>query len=155
MSRPWMPLWVGDYLRDTKHLTTVEHGAYMLLIMHYWTYGGLPTDEKNLQKISQISPHLWAKISPNIHKFFTPDWRHKRIDKELEKHMKISRARAAAALIKHTKNGAFAGRTNMQLQRRNSANGGKPERKKEIAPYHDPPKVSASLEKLLSTIGKH
>ncbi len=28
----WMPIFWGDYHRDTGHLETVEHGAYMLLI---------------------------------------------------------------------------------------------------------------------------
>lgn len=32
----YMPFLVGDYLRDTRHLSLGEHGAYILLLSHYW-----------------------------------------------------------------------------------------------------------------------
>lgn len=93
MSRPWMPLYVGDYLRDTHHLSLKEHGAYMLIIMHYWTYGKVP--ETPTQKCRCLGiqlkqlPSIWSAIAP----FFDENGRHKRLDAELEKHRIISEKR--------------------------------------------------------------
>ena len=39
MSLHRMSLHVGDYLKDTTHLDATLHGAYLLLIMHYWAKG--------------------------------------------------------------------------------------------------------------------
>ena len=94
MSRPWMPLYVGDYYRDTRHLTTLQHGAYMLLIMEYWTKGYLPKEPLKLRKICGLSYHQWQSNSLAIASFFTPDWRHARIERELEKSKEISMKRA-------------------------------------------------------------
>lgn len=38
MKRPWMPLYIGDFIADTAHLSAEETGAYILLIMHYWVH---------------------------------------------------------------------------------------------------------------------
>lgn len=104
MSKPdvWMPLYVADYLADTAHLSVSEHGAYLLLIMHYWRNGGLPSDDVKLARITKCQPKEWARIRATIAEFFDADWRHVRIDREL--------AAAAAAAERARQNGKRGGR---------------------------------------------
>jgi len=94
MARQWIPLYIGDYYRDTRHLTTLQHGAYLLLIMEYWTKGSLPKTPQELRKICGLSYHQWRSNSLAIASFFTPDWRHARVERELEKAKEISLKRA-------------------------------------------------------------
>ena len=106
-TRPYMPLFVGDYLADTAHLTAEESGAYMFLIMNYWQRGTrLPDDSARLAMIARVPADRWAQIEPTLRQFFTIEegvWKHKRIDKELarslersEKAKSAGRASAAA-----------------------------------------------------------
>jgi uncharacterized protein YdaU (DUF1376 family) len=94
MSAPWMPLYVADYLADTAHLSAAEHGAYMLLIMHYWRAGKLPNDEKQLQRIARMTAREWANSRETIAAFFDDGWVHGRIENELAKSGLKSTARA-------------------------------------------------------------
>jgi uncharacterized protein YdaU (DUF1376 family) len=92
-----MPLYVADYLADTGHLTTTQHGAYLLLIMHYWRTGGLPDENMKLAKITRLPLSAWVeKVRPNIEPLFQPGWRHKRIEAELTKQEIIKAKRAQA-----------------------------------------------------------
>lgn len=96
MNRPWMPLYVGDYLGDTGHLTTAQHGAYLLLMMHYWRKGELPDDDRQLSKITKLPLRTWCEYRPTLQDFFYEGWKHKRIDAELERMLRVSQKRAIA-----------------------------------------------------------
>jgi uncharacterized protein YdaU (DUF1376 family) len=96
MNRPWMPLYVGDYLGDTGHLTTTQHGAYLLLMMHYWRKGELPDDDKQLSKITKLPLKVWTEYRETLQGFFYEGWKHKRIDAEIYKTESISEKRKAA-----------------------------------------------------------
>lgn len=96
-----MPLYVAEYKKDTGHLSTEQHGAYMLLIMHYWATGGLPDDDAQLARITCMSLASWKRTRPIIVPFFHDGWKHKRIDRELQHTEEVaekyaSRARHAA-----------------------------------------------------------
>ena len=92
----WMPLYVGEYLADTGHLTTTQHGAYLLLLMHYWRKRELPTDDKQLAAIAKLPLRIWLDIKETIQAFFYDGWRHKRVELEFQRRMEVSEKRAAA-----------------------------------------------------------
>ena len=100
-STSWMPLYWGDYLADTQHLSTLEHGAYLLLIGRYWTGGKpLPADDARLAQIARLPLPQWRRVKPALADMFICDadvWRHKRIDKELQKAEVRYRQRVAAS----------------------------------------------------------
>ena len=96
MKRAWMPLYVGDYLGDTGHLTTAQHGAYLLLMMHYWRKGELPDDDRQLSKITKLPLKTWSDYRPVLQQFFHSGWKHKRIDAELERVLRVSEKRSSA-----------------------------------------------------------
>jgi uncharacterized protein YdaU (DUF1376 family) len=78
MSKASMPINVGDYLTVTRHLSTAERGAYLLLVIHQWTTGSLPNDDRQLARIVKLSLPKWRKIRPVIEAFFEDGWqRHK------------------------------------------------------------------------------
>ncbi|MGM5009986.1 YdaU family protein [Rhizobium sp. 969_B3_N1_2] len=102
-NRAWMPLHIADYLADTGHLTATEHGAYLLLIMHYWQNGALPENERVIARIAKLSPEQWEESRDMLAMLFGPGWKHKRIDAELEKADEIIEKRRAAAEARYSK----------------------------------------------------
>jgi len=66
----YMPIFIGDYLRDTTDLTTEEHGAYFLILMSMWTAGGsLP--ERKLAAVARVPSDRWNGVWETLSRFFT------------------------------------------------------------------------------------
>lgn len=97
MKRPWMPLYIADYLKDTTHLGALESGAYLHLIMDYWQNGKLPGDDRLLARIAKLTDREWKKLKPILQAFFHDGWKHKRIDDELAHTIEVSNKRSAIA----------------------------------------------------------
>ena len=64
---PAMPMYWDAYLADTTHLTTEEHGAYMLLLAAMWRRNGsVPDDDKDNARILGLTPAKWRKIKARL-----------------------------------------------------------------------------------------
>lgn len=108
---PAMPLWTDAYIADTTHLTTLENGAYLLLLITMWRAGGkLPDDDKKLSRYARLSMANWLKVKSNIMPFFDKegcDLSQKRLRKELafvRKQSDAQRERVAARWLKNKEN---------------------------------------------------
>lgn len=101
MSFAFLPLYTGDYLRDTRHLSPLKHGIYLLLLMHSWDQRGpLPLDEQECAGIANCrSADEIEALRYILGKFFIEmddGYYNKRMQKEIEKAGSISAARSEA-----------------------------------------------------------
>lgn len=82
---PYMQLYIADYLADTMHLSTEEHGAYLLLMFNYWQTGrAIP--KNRLAKIARVSSERWGAVEESLSEFFIDngtEWIHERIEDDL------------------------------------------------------------------------
>lgn len=98
----WYARYAGDYMQDTAHLSLAEHGAYTMMLDHY--YGSekpLPDDDTALYRICRaFSEDEQAAVLSVADQFFPvcdDGKRHnKRADKELDKRQAISQKRKMA-----------------------------------------------------------
>ncbi|GAU86005.1 primosomal protein I [Bosea sp. BIWAKO-01] len=104
-----MPFYVADYLADTGHLSAAEHGGYLLLIMHYWQNGGLPTEDRRLARIARMSTAEWGESRDVLADLFAEGWVHKRIDAELKAAAEVSEKARAKAVRRWQGQAADAG----------------------------------------------
>ncbi|MBB4264289.1 uncharacterized protein YdaU (DUF1376 family) [Bradyrhizobium sp. CIR3A] len=96
-----MPLYIADYLAGTAHLTTVEHGAYLLLLMHYWIKGEPPASDDIARRVTRMTNRQWAKSSTVLKSLFCDGWRHDVLDLELAKVIEKSTIASANARKSH------------------------------------------------------
>ena len=100
-SRAWMPLYIGDYLADTSHLSAEEHGVYLLFLMRCWTKGAIPSDRMQCMSIAHAKHDQGGCIvDAIIEEFFVLEedgYHNKRIDIERSKAEKAYDKRAGAA----------------------------------------------------------
>ena len=98
----WYPRYPGDYMRDTAHLSLTEHGAYNVLLDHYYATGGpLPDRHEALIRICRAYEDSEKQAVKSVADAFFPvngdGMRHnRRADKQLaemeEKHQTLSDA---------------------------------------------------------------
>ena len=95
-----MPFYVADYLKDTQHLSTLEHGAYFKLILHAWTHDGvIPGDYIRLARVVGMTPKEWRKSADILLEFFVTcegGYSHSRVERELARSGSLIDQRRAA-----------------------------------------------------------
>ena len=76
---PYLPLWTDAYLADTRHLSTLEHGAYLLLLFEAWRRPRctLPNNDELLARLAGLSADEWAKVRTVVMAFWKIDKRSK------------------------------------------------------------------------------
>ena len=107
---PAIPLFTDAYLADTRHLTTEEHGAYLLLIMEAWRRPmcSLPDDDDLLARLAGLTPERWGEVKKVVMAFWTRDgrrktWTQKRLVKERDFVTKKSASQADKAAKRWSK----------------------------------------------------
>lgn len=117
----WMPIYPGDYLADTMHLTTEQHGAYFLLLMHAWrSNGGVPTDIPSLRAITRMDETQWKANGSVLLSFWVKDessdrFVQRRLLAELEKSKRINE--------RNRENGKLGGRPKNPKETQTKPNG--------------------------------
>lgn len=98
---PYQEIYWADYLADTAHLTTEEHGAYLLLMGNYWQRGrALDNANGRLANVVRLTSERWAIVQQTLSEFFTVEndiWSHGRIEFDLERTLSKSTKAAYAA----------------------------------------------------------
>lgn len=92
-DRDIIPFDIQHYTATTGHLSTMAHGANILLSIDYMAHGALPEPAKQKMQICKIYNHhewleiAWELTAPVDHPFafvFRPDWSHPYLDRVRE-----------------------------------------------------------------------
>jgi uncharacterized protein YdaU (DUF1376 family) len=93
---------IGDYLKDTAHLSLLEHGIYgRLLDVYYVREGAIPVDQA-ARLVGARSEEEGAALQSVLTEFFTlcgEAWTHKRCEEEIARCQdKTAKAKASAEM---------------------------------------------------------
>lgn len=67
---PSMPMFWDAYLADTTHLSTEEHGAYLLLLAAMWRRNGwVPDDDRDNARILGLTVAKWKRTKARLEPF--------------------------------------------------------------------------------------
>jgi uncharacterized protein YdaU (DUF1376 family) len=115
---PALPLFTDAYLGDTTHLSTMEHGAYLLLLIVSWRSPGcrLPDNDTMLARYTRMTLDKWRKAKPILAPFFQIRdgfWHQARLQDEFqhlqsrkEQQRKAGNASAEAKALKRNNRGS-------------------------------------------------
>lgn len=102
----YLPFYTGDYIRHTRHLSIIEHGAYFLLLTYCWDMEGpVPLDERQIFDICKArTKREKAAVIRVLNEFFVKTeegWYNPRVLEELEKvkakyHQTVEAGKASA-----------------------------------------------------------
>lgn len=99
--------YIGDFQRDTGHLSLTERGAYLCLIHHYYaTEKPLPNDVDSLCRIAGAVSKIdraAVKVAMSFFEKVDSGLMHARIEAELEKAGEISNTNRTIALAREEK----------------------------------------------------
>lgn len=103
---PSMPMYWDAYIADTTHLTTEEHGAYLLLLAAMWRRNGsVPDSDKDIARIVGLTPAKWRRTKARLADFLIIE-NDEITQKNLQKIWKNTQEKIA----KNRANGAKGGR---------------------------------------------
>jgi uncharacterized protein YdaU (DUF1376 family) len=105
-SLPYLPMYVGDFLKTTFGWTLAERGAYLMLLLASWEHGPLPKEMLRLAMIAGTSQAEFEALWPRVRQRFV-ETDAGLVNEPLEGH----RAKYAKFREKQTENGRTGMRT--------------------------------------------
>ena len=103
MRFAFLPFYTGDYLRDTRHLSMMEHGAYLMFLTYCWDQRGpIPLDErKQIGIVNARSKEEIEAMRAVLREFFVEmddGWYNRRMQREIERAQALSSKRKLAGI---------------------------------------------------------
>lgn len=65
-SAPYFPLYLKDWLMDTRGFTHEDKGVLMDLLVIAWERGGLPVQAESIRRLAGSSKSAWDRVWPTV-----------------------------------------------------------------------------------------